>query len=341
MLLLEMICLCLSLVLCIYCTYSDLQKGLIRNKILGIFAIIGIILDIVYYGIYAQDLFADFLFNFLIVTIVCLFLFFSHSFAGGDCKMAVVLSLLYPARNYLTYNQSNKTLLFAIGFAILTGYIYLLIDASRAIVTRKTSVTRSYIKSSLLNFISSYLPAMAYIAFFNSVLLLFDLHGVTPNVWISRSVCLLVAWCTGRFPIFKKLFLILPAIIVTLMISVLAGVLPLSVHFENYILVFILLFCQLIIRTTIYEKISVDQLKKGMILSSFSSLLMQSSITKGLPGISTEDLKSRLSDDEIKSIKQWAKATHTHELTIVRKIPFAVFIAIGFVIYFLLWSITA
>ncbi|MBQ8011731.1 MAG: hypothetical protein IJ265_09265 [Oscillospiraceae bacterium] len=341
MLVLEIIGICLSLVLGIYCTCSDLQNGIIRNKVLGIFAVIGMILDIAYYGIFAQDLFADFLFNFLTVTIVCLFLFFSHSFAGGDCKMAIVLSLLYPARMYYTYNQSNITLLFAIGLAILTGYLYLLIDASRAIVTRKTSVTRSYIKSSLLSFFSSYLPAMAYIAFFNSVFLLFDLHGITPNVWISRSVCLLVAWCTGRFPIFKKLFLILPAIMVTLIISFLAGVLPLSVHFENYLLVFILLFCQLIIKTTIYETISMDQLKKGMILSSFSSILMQSSITKGLPGISTEDLKSRLSDDEVQSIKRWAKDTHTDKLTIVRKIPFAVFIAIGFAVYFLLWSITA
>ena len=124
------------------------------------------------------------------------------------------------------------------------------------------------------------------------------------------------------------------------MISVLGDVIPLSVHFENYILVFILLFCQLIIKTTIYETVSIDQLKKGMILSSFSSILMQSSITKGLPGISTEDLKSRLSDDEIASIKRWAKATHMNKLTIVRKIPIAIFIAIGFAVYFLLWSIT-
>ena len=54
---------------------------------------------------------------------------------------------------------------------------------------------------------------------------------------------------------------------------------------------------------------------------------------------STEDLKSRLTSEEIESIKIWAKATRTQELTIVKKIPFAVFIAIGFVSYFVLWGI--
>lgn len=76
-----------------------------------------------------------------------------------------------------------------------------------------------------------------------------------------------------------------------------------------------------------------------MILSTVSTIIMQSSITKGLPSISTEDLKSRLTLDEIESIKIWARATHTKTLTIVRKIPFAIFISIGFISYFILWCI--
>ena len=76
-----------------------------------------------------------------------------------------------------------------------------------------------------------------------------------------------------------------------------------------------------------------------MILSTISSVLMQTSITPGLPGVSTEDLRSRLTTEEIASIKIWAKATHTESLTIVKKIPFAIFISIGFVSYFILWSI--
>ena len=66
---------------------------------------------------------------------------------------------------------------------------------------------------------------------------------------------------------------------------------------------------------------------------------MQNSITKGLPQISTEDLKSRLTSEEIESINIWAKATHTEKLTIIKKIPFAIFISIGFISYFIIWSV--
>ena len=93
------------------------------------------------------------------------------------------------------------------------------------------------------------------------------------------------------------------------------------------------------VKTIIYEGVEVRNLKKGMILSSMSSILMQNSITPGLPSISSEDLKSRLTDSEVESVKIWAKATKTESLTIVKKIPFAIFISIGFISYLILWGI--
>ena len=62
--------------LCIQCTKSDLKSGLIYNRILAIFLVCAVILDAAYYGFYAKDLFRDFVFNFLIVSVLCLYLFF-------------------------------------------------------------------------------------------------------------------------------------------------------------------------------------------------------------------------------------------------------------------------
>jgi preflagellin peptidase FlaK len=102
--------------------------------------------------------------------------------------------------------------------------------------------------------------------------------------------------------------------------------------------VLILLLFQILIGATIYEQVPVAKLKPGMILSAMSSLLMQTSITRGLPAISTEDLKSRLTNEEIESVKIWAKATHVETLTVVKKIPFAIFISIGLLIYVAVWG---
>lgn len=336
--LLEFISLTLAACLCVICTRSDTREGIIHNKILVVFAIAALLIDCIYYGFFARDLLFDFLTNLLIVTVISFYLFYSHAFAGGDCKMAVVLGLLYPARCYFVYRESILTLPFAIAFAILAGYIYLLVSSVKSIVTKKVKFTFGYAKSFFLSFLKSYFSAMAYIVLLNCVIMLCNSYGLYINLWISRCACMLVAWCVGHYPIFKKAFFLIPTIVVALLLSFFNKIMPISLNPESYILVLFLLLCQMAIRTTIYEKVRVEDLRKGMILTTLSSVLMQSSITKGLPGVSTEDLKSRLTATEIDSIKIWAKATHTAELSVVKKIPFAIFISIGFVSYFAIWG---
>ena len=339
MIVLEVVCFCLIATLCYLCTRSDLRHGMIYNKVLAIFLGLAIAFDVLYYGFFVQDLFYDFTVNVLVVAVVSLYLFYSHSFAGGDCKMMIVVALLFPAKFYWVFGNSNITLVFTIAFAIFAGYCYLLVSSIWAIVTKKVVITFDYVKSYLLNFLKSYITAMIYISLFNRLISAVYNHGFDVNVWITRSLCLLVAWCIGRYECFKKWFLIAPAAGIGLIISIVTKTSPISLNPENYILVLVLLVCQMTIKTTIYEKVEVSQLKKGMILTTFSSMLMQTSITQGLPGISTEDLKSRLTNEEIDSIKIWAKATHTESLTIVKKIPFAIFISIGILIYCSIWGL--
>lgn len=336
---LEIVNLCLAACLCVICTRSDVREGIIYNKILVIFTAAAGLIDSVYYGFFARDLLCDFLLNLVVISAVSLYLFYSHSFAGGDCKMTIVLALLYPARCYLAYGSSIVTLVFAIALAVFAGYVYLLVNSIKAIMTKKVKFTFEYAKNFLYNFIKSYISAMVYIVLLNCAFMLFDRLGIYINIWASRCVCMLVAWGVGRYPVFKKWFLLIPTFIAVVVISVITQIVPISLNPENYALVLVLLLCQMTIRTTIYEKVRVDLLQKGMILTTLSSVLMQTSITKGLPGVSTEDLKSRLTIEEIESIKIWAKATHTEELTVVKKIPFAVFVSIGFLSYFILWRI--
>ena len=339
MLAIEIACLCLIMVLCYLCTKSDLQSGIIYNKVLVVFFGLAVAVDAVYYGIFVQDLFYDFLLNFVVVAVVSLYLFYSHSFAGGDCKMMIVIALLFPARFCWVIGNSNTTLVFAIAFAIFAGYCYLLGNSIWSIVTKKVIITFDYIKEYLLNFLKSYVAAMVYISLLNQLIILISNQGFIVNVWVIRILCLLVAWCIGRYPLFKKWTMFVPAMCILAVISISTRTIPFSLNLENYMLVLVLLVCQMTIKTTIYEKIEVEQLKKGMILTTFSSMLMQTSITKGLPGVSTEDIKSRLTAEEIESIKIWAKATHTESLTVVKKIPFAIFISIGVLLYCAMWGL--
>lgn len=336
--LLELISLILLGCLCVVCTKSDLQTGFIYNKVLGIFLIFSVVIDAFYYGFFAKSLLPAFFINIAVVAIVSLYLFYTHSFAGGDCKMTIVAALLLPARFYWMVGNSNITLAFAIAFALFSGYCYLLGTSIRAIVKGKVPFSLNSIRQMLWRFLQSYLSATLYLCLFNSILIVIS-NRVVMNIWLTRGLCLAVAWCVGRFPVLRRGSVLLPTAGLVIAISFITKTIPISLNVDNYVLTLILVFCQMAIRTTVYESVEVAQLKKGMILTTFSSVMFQKSITKGLPGISTEDLRSRLTEEEIASIKIWAKATHTSNLTIAKKIPFAIFISIGYLLYCIVWGI--
>lgn len=339
MIILEIISLSLITILCYVCTKSDLRFGMIYNRTLATFLLPTLVIDSVYYGFFARDLSTAYLINAAIVSVVSLCLFYSHSFAGGDCKMMIVIALLFPARFYWDVNDSNITLIFVIAFAILAGYCYLLGNALWSIWSKKVEFTMGYVKDYFLNFVKSYVVVMIYISLLNQIVSVAYNQGLHINVWIIRGICLVVAWYIGKNSMFKKWIVFIPTTCLVIIISFLTDTSPISLELENYIMVLVLMMCQMTIRTSIYENKKVEQLKKGMILTTFSSMLMQNSITKGLPGISTEDLKSRLSEEEIESIKIWAKATRTESVMIVKKIPFAIFISIGVMIYCAIWGL--
>lgn len=327
-------------ILGILSSLSDLKEGLIYNKSLAVFAVYALVADVIMYGFLARDLIITFLINLLVVSVISLILFFSHSFAGGDCKLTIVFALLFPASFYVKFNSGSTTLFFALGLALIFGYFYLLFLSLEAVIKRKVKISGNQIKTTLLNFVKSFFTAMLYICAFNIVVNIFISEYLSVNIWASRIACLAIAFIVNRVTFFKKRYCIIFMIIVNVILSVRFKIIPISLNPENYLIVTALLFCCMTIQSNIYESVSVEKLKKGMILSTASSAMMQNSRVRGLPPISFEDLRSRLTDEEVKSIAGWSKSTGIFEVTTVKKIPFAIFIFAGFFCYFIIWSIS-
>ena len=83
------------------------------------------------------------------------------------------------------------------------------------------------------------------------------------------------------------------------------------------------------------EEYSTSKVEKGMVLAYSTIVYFIPSTIKGLPKEkTTEDIRSRITADEAESIKRWETSKYGQpEIVIVRKIPFAIFISIGTVIY--------
>lgn len=338
MIIVEIIFIVALISLGIITSISDVKEGRIYNKILLLYALAGIVLDAVYYGYFARDLIWLYILNIGILLVISLVLFYTHSFAGGDCKLTLVMSVLYPANYYLVYGKTDVTLYFALCLAILYGYIYLLGFSVYSIIKGRAKLTREYVKGYLSAFLKSFLSASGYICLVNLLFIVIGMRGVYINEWIIRIVCMIVAWIVGKESKLKKWQIVVGIYCIDMVIGFILGFIPFSFNPENYILVILLLFCQMTIRTSLYEEVEICALKKGMILSSISSMLMQNSRVRGLPPISSEDLRSRLTEEQIASIGRWASSRNIMTVTVVRKIPFAMFIFVGFLSYFIIWG---
>lgn len=327
------------IVSCVVNSISDCTKGMIYNKVLLWISIFAVLADSIYYGLFVTDLLPEFLLNLAIVSAISLALFYTHSFAGGDCKFAIVCAILYPARFYVIYGRTNLTLIFALCIAIFWGYVYLVISATVSIVAKKNKLTGAYIKAYLLNFLRSFFFATVYITLFMIGAEVFQRNIFPVNVWILRIACIGIAWCVGKSSFLKKWYVMGSACIVLTILCIWQKILPFSTNLEGYVFAFTLMICQMIGKTNLYYEVPVYEIKPGMILSTMSSAIMQGSRVRGLPGLSHEDLRDRLTQEQVDSINRWAKSRQIDTLAMVRKIPFAIFITLGFICYFLIWSV--
>ena len=321
-------------------SFNDIRHGQIYNKTLFPFFIISIPLDVFYYGFLKHQFLVAFLFNLFVIILILLLLYYTRCFAGGDVKLGVTMSLLYPGSAYLLYNSSLVSLPFVLCIAIFLGYIYMLFRSLILIIQGKRHFDRRYAQRFLGNYVKSYFRALVYIAGVNLSVAVISLKWISIPSWLSWALCFVVAWCSRRVIWMKKRFVIIGILGLDIVLTFLVRIIPFSINPATYLLVAVLILCQMTISTGMYEEIPTEQVAPGMILSTYSTMLMQSSRVRNLPAVSHEDLRDRLTGEQADSVRRWGKtAKGSSTVTILSKIPFAIFIVSGFAIYLLIWGV--
>lgn len=320
----------------VYASFTDLRYGIVKNSELIPVAAIGTAIDIIYYGVYVRDVTLDFIINMLLVLAVLIFLYSTHSFAGGDLKLGIVMSMIYPARLYIVYRHSIYTLIFALGFAFIYGYIWLVGDSAIAFFRKKSKTKSTYAKQYLIRFVIMYFTASMYVMLMSMLLTIFSDGKI--HDWILWLACLCVAWLVRREKLLRKWYMILMVMVCDIIVAITWKIIPFSISPGTYLFTGALILCQMFIRTNLYEDIRTEDVAAGMILSTASTVSISQSRIRGLPGISSESLKNRLTEDEAESVRKWGKSEKGKgSVAIVKKIPFALFIALGYFTYLIVW----
>lgn len=325
---------------CGYASYFDIKKGIIPNKLILISAIPVIILDVIYYSVFAREYFKLFVINFVILSVLSVLMYALNLWAAGDSKLLFLIVLAIPGRMYSTEVGARLSpALFIVVLTFSVAFVYVILESAFLIVKNKTKISPDISIKTVLQFLKQYYCCFIYISFINYGITLLFPTFTANNSYLIIFLNLFLAIVISKFKFFFKKIPIIVFSVLTISLMVFYYVRnPLSEpNIKVYIYLAVLLILRSIAEKFNYKEIATADVKQGMILSYGTVLSFVPSKVKGLPEQTTEDMRSRITREEAESILRWKDSKYGEEtITIVRKIPFAIFMSIGSLLYIIL-----
>lgn len=336
MIFLEAILVAVLILLLINASISDLKSGVVSNKTILIALGVGTPVAATYYAFFATDCLISYAVNIGICVTISIILYAMGIWGAGDSKLFSAVIILLPARLYSISNRSIASCFLMIATIFIVAFVYVIGETLIVGIKQKDLFKLQKVKPDWVGFIRGFLFYYLLLSIIN-VCLYFLLPDsiLIDNTFMTaiHFVVILIGMELEKRTTWIHIFL-MGATWITAIIIGLSSFNLSQINISAYLIVIVLMVFRAIANKYNYKTILVEELNPGMILSSGSIVGFAGSKVKGLPTFSTEDLKSRLTKDEVESIERWSKTKNGHEtITIIRKIPFALFIGIGTVLY--------
>ena len=337
MLFCEIIMLVLIALTCIISSYTDIKANRVYNKVLIAIIISGIAVSVIYYSCFAWEYVIDFSINLALILVLSLLLYFTHVWAGGDTKLLIVVCFLIPARLYLSMNGNNITVALVIVISFIFGYIYLITDSIITGFRCKQVAKPKEFATAIIRFVKNYIVLANYML---SICLL-NILVLSRYIELDYAMYIILGLCmvafVSRFSFLKRWFVVTPVFVANLTLVIIFRVRFGGISYWSYLFVLVFEAIRILVSKYNYEEIATCDVKPGMILSATSSMMINMTHLKDVPSISKEDQRNRLTKSEATSVIQWGKSRFgTDKIIIVRKVPFAVFIALGTIVYIII-----
>lgn len=337
MLLCEGLLLTIVFLLGCWAVITDIKSGIIKNKALLYAATPGMVLNVIYIGNFAKEYLTEYLINLIAVSAVAILLYIYHFWAAGDSKLMMVLAFLIPARYY----ESSSLIISGIYYIVyifLIAYIYIIFESVVLAIKKKRFFKQRISSSQWKIFLRRYIVSYLYLRTLSLLLQwLFREFYYRNQMFFAFVNIFIVLFIHGRDEFQKKRWII-PLLILNvtyLLFSIINGqtVFNTSVV-KSYVIMLLALLLKYLVSGYNYEEIATSSVQKGMVISLSTIALFLPSKVVGLPKTTNEDMSSRITEEEATAIRKWEKSKYGKPtIVIVRKIPFAIFIVLGTLLY--------
>lgn len=315
---------------CGYVSYTDFKNGIIENRVLVISGAVCCALNIIYYTVFARDNAISFLIDFTFLVVISIGMYALNLWAAGDSKLLFLVVFAIPSRLYSTGSGAAPAI-YIVVFTFSISFVYVVIESVVMSIRRKEKLRLLPFKG-IGRFLKNYVTIIAYILAVNYLVALTFPTFVGENASLIAIADLFLSIIIYKYPVFFKL----PSICIAAAVS-LGTVIIYDVKYGFDMpnpLVYGYIAVVLLLRTMAerynYATIPTANVKAGMILSIQTVLAMAPSRVAGLPRMTTEDMRSRLTVEEAAAVVRWGTSKNGSDtVAIVRKIPFAIFITLG------------
>ena len=337
MIVLESLLILFAIWVCLHTAFSDWRTGIVSNKVLLRFAVPCLLLDIAYYGFFCRDLLGVFLLNWLLISIISIVFYAVHIWGGGDSKLMILLGMAAPARHYYYLENEAFPILSVVVLIFSVGYLYLVGQSIVYALRKETAFSSKFNFAAVGDFLRDYLMASIYMTFLVNMFTRLIPEFYYDNPVLFLFVNIFVVMFIYDYPVFKSKMLLVVCAVADIVLMRSAAVNVTLDQLWIYLVIAVLFIIRTLVSRYNYQTIPVEELRPGMILCASNVMMMTSSKIEGLPNRMSEDMACRLTAEEVAAVHRWYKRKKDfNTITIVRKIPFAIFIAIGYGLFILL-----
>ena len=330
-------------ILCICTSFTDIKSKKIYNKIIIYAFTLSSIVYICLWNQIERCFIINHVINVFITLILSFAFFYFKIWAAGDAKLFSLISYMIPFSMYEVNEHNVFPSMYLLILIFGVAFIYVVIETIILWIRDNKKFSNfsqkgSFIKSNWKDFIIQYFVAYFLVLLINNIILRFYFDFYRYNGALLIICNMLFITFLYRAVNKRKYYIriLAIAIILNIIYSIIFGFEFHSINIKMLFVIILLFLFRQISEKYNYENIEVEKLKPGMILSLQSVLLFFNSRVKGLPKQTTETTDSRLTKEEIDSIKRWCKTSKGQKsVVIVRHMPFAPFICIGVTIFFI------
>lgn len=329
----------IAVILGVVSTITDFKNKKIYNKNIIYALMASLFIYIVLWKQITVQYITNYCINIIISVIISFSFYYFKIWSAGDAKLFLAIIIIIP---YNIYNVEKTNLFPALYLLIIIfsiGFFYVVLETLVLWVKDKKRIQVFKLKiKNIKQIIINYFMGYFVILFINNITLKF-----VPDFRINNGGLMLICNMLILFFLYriikgkrKALIIMSLFLIANLTYYFIFGLRIYAINLKMFVFVLSIMLFRSFAEEYNYEEIRIENLKPRMILSFESVLKFYSSRVKGLPHSTDETTDSRLTTNEVNSIKRWSKTKRGQDtIVIVRHMPFAPFILIGEIIFFI------